>query len=74
MIELLMLGIVPGTNIQINFMDWLAGLAAIAACLLVLMAVRHRLAFVAVVLAVALNAEQRRFKAAAAWTQRHSAV
>ncbi|GEM_PF-4945376 len=74
MLELLMLGIVPGTDIQINFGDWLAGAAIIGACFLTLVIVRHRLVLVAVMLALAIRAEQRRFKIAQTWAQRRHTI
>jgi hypothetical protein len=40
MIDLLLLGIIPGTNIQINFTDWLIG--TVVFLLLVLAFVAHR--------------------------------
>ena len=41
MIDLLMLGIVPGTNIQINFGDWLLGSAMLTMLVVAIIAVRY---------------------------------
>lgn len=42
MIELLMLGIVPGTNIQIDFTDWLIGALALSALVFLRIAAKRR--------------------------------
>jgi hypothetical protein len=43
MIDFLLLGIIPGTNIQINFTDWLIGTAVFLLLVLVFVAHRKRL-------------------------------
>jgi hypothetical protein len=43
MIDLMLLGIIPGTNIQINFTDWLAGTVVFMLLFLVFVAHRKRL-------------------------------
>lgn len=40
MVDLLLLGIIPGTNIQINFADWLLGAAAFV--LLAMLYIAHK--------------------------------
>lgn len=42
MMDLLMLGIIPGTNIQISFTDWLCISAGLSACLCAGVMVRQR--------------------------------
>lgn len=42
MIDLLMLGIIPGTNIQINFADWLLISAGIGLCVCTAIIIRQR--------------------------------
>lgn len=42
MVDLLMLGIVPGTNIQINFADWLLGSVCILCVIFVVVLIRSR--------------------------------
>lgn len=42
MIDLLMLGIIPGTDIQINFADWLFFSAVIGSSVCIAVAIRHR--------------------------------
>lgn len=72
MVDLLMLGIVPGTNIQINFSDWLIGSAIIFGIIAVLSLIRHRVFAAALILAI-MQREQHRLKALQNWTQSHSA-
>jgi hypothetical protein len=72
MIDLLMLGIVPGTNIQISFSDWLVGLGSIVTVVAAISFLRHRLLMVAVILAI-LRSERRRFKSLRDWAQSHAA-
>ena len=43
MVALLMLGIVPGTNIQIDFGSWLSGIAVLVVLMIVYLARRKRL-------------------------------
>ena len=43
MIDLLLLGIIPGTNIQINFTDWLIGTVVFLLLTLLFVAYRKRL-------------------------------
>lgn len=59
MIDLLMLGIVPGTNIQIGFGDWLRGLGIIVACVLLLILVQRKV-FATIVVAYTINRAIRR--------------
>lgn len=73
MIDLLMLGLVPGTNIQINFGDWLIGSAVILGIVLILSVIRHRIFMATVILAVILRAEQRKFKILQSWTETYGA-
>lgn len=61
MIDLLMLGIVPGTNIQISFAGWLLGILLLSLVLLVISAVKHRLLLI-VSLLVALHIECRQLR------------
>ena len=42
MVDFLMLGIIPGTNIQINFSNWLIVSSVFGECLIVVLAIRHR--------------------------------
>jgi hypothetical protein len=45
MIALLFLGIIPGTNFQINFTDWLLGTAGLAALISLYFAHKRRSTF-----------------------------
>jgi len=45
MISLLMLGIIPGTNIQIDFEDWLLAMSSLAAIGTFVAAMRHHAGF-----------------------------
>ena len=45
MLELLLLGIIPGTNIQINFADWLKLSESLIACLLLILLYKNRRIF-----------------------------
>jgi len=53
MIALLLLGIIPGTNIQISFTNWLVGTALFAMLLLLYLAQRRRLPL-SLIIAVAI--------------------
>lgn len=59
MIDLLMLGIVPGTNIQINFGDWLTITAFFAALVLLVLTIRYRALIVTVLLLTLRNNRQQ---------------
>ncbi len=47
MMDLLMLGIIPGTDIQIDFQSWLTASTILAVCLLLVIAFKKRHAIVA---------------------------
>lgn len=61
MIDLLMLGIVPGTNIQIDFGDWMRGICILCVCILCITFVRYRVSIILLIAFVFLR-PQKHFK------------
>ena len=49
MVALLMLGIIPGTNIQINFEEWLAAMVCLAVAYVVFKVLKKRLVLILII-------------------------
>ena len=73
MIDLLMLGLVPGTHIQINFVDWLLGTTTATCLLSCVLLIRHHavLALTTKYLVRTIRRLLRRFKPLAQIYQIH---